>query len=86
VLVEVSLPLPLEIVATDISQSGNEGARRGGRGGGSGIKNASGRKQETRCSRSFRGDVCSYIVWRSVYPWVGAMTRNGLGTGYTLLR
>jgi len=46
-LVEVSLPLPLEIVATDIFQSGNEGAGRQGRGVGWGIKNASGRKQET---------------------------------------
>jgi len=47
-LVGVSLPLPLEIVATDIFQSGNEGAKlprvREGRWG---IKNGGDRKQET---------------------------------------
>lgn len=43
----VSLPLPLEIIATDLSQSGNEGARRPGEGSGRGKKNASGRRQET---------------------------------------
>lgn len=45
-LVRVSLPLPLEIVATDISQGDNEDARSPGRGGGWGMRNASGRKQE----------------------------------------
>lgn len=43
-LVRVSVPLPLEIVVTDISQGGNEGPRGSGGGSGWGIKNASGKK------------------------------------------
>jgi len=43
-MVRVSLPLPLGVVATGISQGGNMGARISGRGGGWGIKNAGYRK------------------------------------------
>lgn len=45
-LVRVSPPLPLGIVAADMSQGFNEGTRGPDRGGRSGIKNAGGRKQE----------------------------------------
>ena len=45
-LVGVSLPLPLGMVATDMSQGDNVGAGAVGEGGGWETKNASGRKQE----------------------------------------